>query len=35
VLTIAQPVLAALGVLAMLLAEFKVEVVRVKDEGEE
>jgi len=34
-LTIVQPVLAALGVLAMLLAEFKVEVVRVKDEGEE
>ncbi len=33
--TIAQPVLAALGVLAMLLAEFKVEVVRVKDKGEE
>ncbi len=35
VLTILQPVLAALGALAMLLAEFKVEVVRVKDEGEE
>ncbi len=35
VLAIIQPVLAALGVLAMLLAEFKVEVVRVKDEGEE
>jgi hypothetical protein len=35
VLTIAQPVLVTLGVLAMLLAEFKVEVVRVKDEGEE
>ena len=35
VLTIIQPVLAALGALAMLLAEFKVEVVRVKDEGEE
>ncbi len=35
VLTIAQPVLAALVVLAMLLAEFKVEVVRVKDQGEE
>ena len=34
-LTIIQPVLAALGALAMLLAEFKVEVVRVKDEGEE
>ena len=35
VVAIIQPVLAALGVLAMLLAEFKVEVVRVKDEGEE
>jgi uncharacterized membrane protein YoaK (UPF0700 family) len=35
VLTIAQPVLAMLGALAMLLAEFKVEVVRVKDQGEE
>ncbi len=35
VLTIAQPVLATLVVLAMLLAEFKVEVVRVKDGGEE
>ncbi len=34
-LTIAQPVLATLVVLGMLLAEFKVEVVRVKDEGEE
>ncbi len=33
--TIAQPVLAALAVLAMLLVELKVEVVRVKDEGEE
>jgi uncharacterized membrane protein YoaK (UPF0700 family) len=35
VLTIAQPVLAMLGALAMLLAEFKVEVVHVKDQGEE
>ena len=35
VVAIIQPVLAALGVLAMLLAEFKVEVVRVKDESEE
>ena len=35
VLTIAQPVLVMLGALALLLAEFKVEVVRIKDEGEE
>ena len=35
VATILSPVLAVLGTLAMLLAEFKVEVVRVKDEGEE
>src|SRR5512135_3139900 len=33
--TIVQPVLATLVVLGMLLAEFKVEVVRAKDEGEE
>ena len=31
---ILQPVLMALGALAFLLAEFKVEVVRVKDKGE-
>jgi hypothetical protein len=35
VVTILQPALVVLGALAMLLAEFKVEVVRVKDEGEE
>ena len=35
VATILSPVLAVLGTLAMLLAEFKVEVVRVKDESEE
>jgi hypothetical protein len=35
VVTIVSPVLAVLGTLAALLIEVKVEVVRVKDEGEE
>jgi hypothetical protein len=35
VLTIFTPVLAALGAMAALLAKVKIEVVRVKDEGED
>ncbi len=35
VVTIFQPLLAVLGVLGALLAEVKVEVIRVKDKGEE